>query len=42
MMSKRFGFRYMKSTLLIKKENEKRKIYTSKNYEEELERFNNF
>lgn len=42
MMSKRFGFRYMKSTLLIKKENEKRKIYTSKNYEEELEKFNNF
>ena len=29
-------------TLLIKKENEKRKIYTSKNYEEELEKFNNF
>ena len=37
MMSKRYGFRYMKSTLLIKKD-KPRKIYTSKNYEEELKK----
>jgi len=40
MMSKRYGFHHMKSTVLIKKENEKRKIYTSEEYEEELEKIN--
>lgn len=34
MMSKRFGFRHMKSTLLIKRNSETRHLYTSKDYEE--------
>lgn len=37
MFSKRFGFHFMKSLLLIKRESEKKKIYTSKEYERIIE-----
>ena len=36
MLSKRFGFRHMKSTILIKKNKDIKRIYTSKDYENEL------
>lgn len=36
MLSKRFGFRYMKSTYLIKKDKSTKRIYTSEEYEKEI------
>lgn len=40
MMSKRFGFRHMKSTLLIKRNSDSRRIYSSKDYEDAINYLN--